>query len=634
MKIESNCKTREEAEIVVYVAKKVVTMDESLPEAKAVAVDTKKGIIISVGELEEMYPWTKGKKVFIDKTFEKQVMYPGFIDNHLHTSMAVVLMPSEFLAPDDWALPKGFYPGVLGEENYDKKLKEYIDNYDNKYPAFMSWGFLKTVHGEMTAQRLDKICADIPIIIWERSYHEVYLNTKALEHFGIDKKVVEEHGANYEKGQFIEGALFGVIPYLNKFLLSDDWLIEGLKQLALLLNQVGITTNVELAFGTLNCNLELESLRKLKEFKELQFFRSYNVPMMSSFAMAGSGGKEPFNVKIANETYDKFVEDFKKNPVKDVYMLDSFKLMFDGAIVSGNMVIGEPGYIDGHDGVWISAPELMEKILVDVWNTGKQVHVHCTGDKAHEKLVDIVEKAYNQKPLADHRMVFHHYGFTTNEVARKIAKVGCVVSANPYYNFLVADVYATDLMGFDRAKGLSKLKSVIRNGVSLSLHSDMAVAPANPLLLAWCAVNKVSSTGMKLYEEERLTVYEAMRAVTLEAAYAMKLEREIGSIIAGKKADFTILDSDPQDGDPMKLKDVKIWGTVFEGKPFKALAMTENKSMLRKTLDMFKPFNKEEFIKNKLHIVEGQKPCGCASESGYDRDVCLFALRFGNAVQK
>ena len=110
--------------------------------------------------------------------------------------------------------------------------------------------------------------------------------------------------------------------------------------------------------------------------------------------------------------------------------------------------------------------------------------------------------------------------------------------------------------------------SLIRHNIPTTLHSDFTMAPAQPLNSAWIAANRLSEQGSVLCPEERLTREDALRAITIEAAYVLGMENEIGSIRAGKKADFTVLEQDPYEIPVADLKDIPIWGTVFEGRIF------------------------------------------------------------------
>ena len=110
--------------------------------------------------------------------------------------------------------------------------------------------------------------------------------------------------------------------------------------------------------------------------------------------------------------------------------------------------------------------------------------------------------------------------------------------------------------------------SVLKHGVPLSFHSDLPMGPASPLNFISCAVNRVTPSGRVAGPEQRISVDAALRAVTIEAAYSWRQEDRIGSIAPGKIANFTVLGDDPYTVDPGRLKDIAVWGTVFEGAVF------------------------------------------------------------------
>ena len=104
----------------------------------------------------------------------------------------------------------------------------------------------------------------------------------------------------------------------------------------------------------------------------------------------------------------------------------------------------------------------------------------------------------------------------------------------------------------------------------MAIHSDAAVTPLGPLFTAWCDINRQTISGRILGESERISIDQALRAITLGAAYTLKLDSEIGSIEVGKKADFAVLEDDPYDVSPENIKDIKVWGTVQSGRIFSA----------------------------------------------------------------
>ncbi len=138
---------------------------------------------------------------------------------------------------------------------------------------------------------------------------------------------------------------------------------------------------------------------------------------------------------------------------------------------------------------------------------------------------------------------------------------------NPYYIHALSDDYSLLGLGPERGAQLVRCGSMARAGMRVSFHSDFMMAPPEPLLLAWCAANRITHSGRVVSPTECLTLEQALRGVTIDAAWALGLEHEIGSIVAGKKADFVVLEDDPFELGVERLKDVRVAGTVFEGTP-------------------------------------------------------------------
>ena len=136
-----------------------------------------------------------------------------------------------------------------------------------------------------------------------------------------------------------------------------------------------------------------------------------------------------------------------------------------------------------------------------------------------------------------------------------------------YYLHELSNMYARDSVGYERASSMSRLATCFREGITTTLHSDFTMAPAQPLNSMWVAVNRVNAVGDVMCEEERLTPQQALEAITINAARILGCADEIGSLRAGKKADFTVLDADPLSIDPTRIKDITVLATVFEGQP-------------------------------------------------------------------
>jgi len=146
------------------------------------------------------------------------------------------------------------------------------------------------------------------------------------------------------------------------------------------------------------------------------------------------------------------------------------------------------------------------------------------------------------------------------------------VCANLFANHMwyFGDAHYEMSIGPDRARRMDACRSALNHGVTLAIHSDTPVTPMGPLTVAWCAVNRITPKGRVLGEAQRITVAEALHAITLGPAKTLKMDDEIGSIETGKKADFAVLADDPLSVAPYELRNIEVLGTVSGGRVFMA----------------------------------------------------------------
>ena len=229
------------------------------------------------------------------------------------------------------------------------------------------------------------------------------------------------------------------------------------------------------------------------------------------------------------------------------------------------MQLKEP-YSDGHSGEWMMDLDFFARSFRIYWDAGYQIHVHVNGDAGLEMVLDTLQENLERNPRDDHRTVVVHFAVSEKNQVERIKRLGAIVSVNPYYPVALADNYRTNGLEPERADSMVRLGDVERAQIPYSLHSDMPMAPGQPLFLMWAAVNRVTNAGNLRAPEQRISRLGALRAVTIEAAYSLQLENEIGSIEPGKLANFTILSDNPITVDPMDIKNIAIWGTVLEGR--------------------------------------------------------------------
>jgi predicted amidohydrolase YtcJ len=243
------------------------------------------------------------------------------------------------------------------------------------------------------------------------------------------------------------------------------------------------------------------------------------------------------------------------------------KIVTDGSIQGFTARVRWPGYYNGHDnGIWIQPPAELKATIAHFHAAGFQLHIHTNGDEATELAIDGIEAALAAHPRADHRHTLQHCQMADAAQFRRMAQLG--ICANLFTNHIYywGDAHHALTMGPDRAERMDACATALAHGVPLAIHSDAPITPLGPMFTAWCAVNRLTSSGRVLGAAERISVADALRAITLGAAYTLGLDDRVGSIEIGKYADFCVLDEDPLAARPEALKDLRIAGTVLGGR--------------------------------------------------------------------
>ncbi|MEH6587696.1 MAG: amidohydrolase [Halioglobus sp.] len=544
--------------VTVYTARKVITMEPGLSDATAVAVAD--GRIVGVGDLSSLQDWIDRRGGYVDRTLEDKVLMPGFIDPHVHPSLPAVVTQFPFLAPDDWTLPTGTFPGATTPQQYADSLTRQVDAYfanpqREKSVPFISWGYHQLWHGSINRARLNELFGDKPVMLWHRSFHELIGNDAAFKLLGVtEKDFVGIAEADWDEGHFWEHGAMALLPHMP-FLLRPDRYRKGMENFIDMMHEAGITSAMDMGVGVFGDPVgETKLIQEVMTDKNAPA-RLVLTPIITDFMARGIGPEQ------ALAQAEQWARGSSEHVIFDLH----FKLMMDGAIYSGLSQFAYPGYKDGHAGQWMAPLETTYQYAETFWNAGYQLHAHTNGDGSAEALVDILRRLQAQKPRVDHRFTLEHFAYATEDQVHQMHALGMSISANPYYQYILADVYADEWLGEDRARNMVPLGAAKRAGMRFGLHSDCPMAPLSPLTLAWAAVNRTTINGNSNVEAQKISVDDALRAITIDAAWLMRMEDQIGSIRAGKRADFAVLEQDPYKVKPQKLKDIPVWGTVFAG---------------------------------------------------------------------
>lgn len=546
--------------ITVFVAKKVVTMDPSNPTATAVAVSD--GKILSVGSLEDLKPWTDRYPTQINRQFEDKVLYPGFVDPHEHPLLGGLTATSYpltyFPLPSPWGKP---FAGVKNLQAAMAKLKEYSAGISNPNEPLLSWGW-DIVGLKQTPNRelLDQVSTTRPVFVWDASEHNIFMNSAALKKYINSDEAKKVFGVGVNPDGSLNGQFMGVVALsyaihaTGKDLFSKEKIEKALIYSNDLAQQAGITTTSELTLGAFDLEAEVELLQK---------FTSSDA---TSLRIEGIAYYPAVHAKYGDQSIAKVKELQKLNT--DRLFFKGIKWINDDAFLSNTMKMGSPGYTDGHAGTIFYANSVaFAKEMKPWWDAGFQIHVHSNGNEGNVQVLNALQILQDQKPRFDHRFTVEHLGMPTTAVIRKLKALGAIASVNPSYFYVRAGLSA-DGLGTDRESYATRVGALVREGVTVALHSDTPVTPPAPLTQVWAVVNRQGLyTGNKKWAPaEAVTPEQAMKMITIDAAYVIGLESKVGSIEPGKYADFTVLAADPLAVPREKIKDVPVLGTVLGGR--------------------------------------------------------------------
>jgi predicted amidohydrolase YtcJ len=543
----------------IFTARNIVTMNPANPEAQAVAV--RDGRIICVGTVEECQSWGEAT---VDDRFADHVLVPGFVEAHGHTmDSASELMP--YVGYHPYPLSDGSStPAIRGYDELIARLKAE----DAKLPAgepLVANGFDPIYFPDLprlSRRELDKVSTDRPVFVRHASGHLATVNTALLEAEGITTD-----SPTPGIGKDPDGTLNGELQEAPAMMLAKaafaKMMAAGLGPTpiqihAAMCRNAGVTTSTELVGMLL---LDESQVKVWQDTVNDAAFPArmvlYNLPTMP-------GSTADYDAVAENAVKLREIE-------TDKLRAPGIKLVADGSIQGWTAVMMEPGYYTGEDhGLLQFSPEDLLAAVKAFHARKLNVHCHCNGNGAGQIFVDAVEEVLRGDAWLDHRHVLQHSQTTTAAQYRKMGRLG--ICANIFTNHIWywGDQHFEQTMGPERTRGMWACRTALDNNVPLSFHTDSGVTPIGHLMTMWCAVNRLTPSGRVLGEYEKITPYEALHAATIGGAFQLHMDHEVGSIEAGKFADFAVLADSPLDVDPLGIRDIAVWGTVVGGVPFEA----------------------------------------------------------------
>lgn len=548
----------------VYAARKIITMNPMQPHATHVAV--RDGRVLAVGTLADMQTWGAST---LDERFAAKVLMPGLVEGHCHLKEGS-MWDWTYLGWFDRRDPDGkVWSGLRSMDEVVARLSEVAakmtaDGIPDTEPL-IAWGFDPIYFGgeRMTVRHVDRASATRPIVIGHANGHLMNVNSAMLNLAEITRdnevegvvKFADGADEGEPTGELQEpAAMFLVLRKIGNAGLLAPMTEAGVRSFARLACLQGVTTATDLVN-----KLTPEDCGVLEKTTGDDGFGVRILPAFQAFHGTHGAAQGAEHVKSL----------LPRNTDRLRYGL--VKMMLDGSIQGFSARLRWPGHFNGApNGIWVTAPAQYEADFETYHRAGLTIHTHTNGDEASEVAIDAIERVLARAPRPDHRHTLQHGQMIDAPLFRRMAQLGLCANLFTNHIWYWGDQHYEMTMGPDRANRLDACGSALAAGVPLAIHSDAPVTPLGPLFTAWCAVNRITPKGRLLGEAERITVPQALRAITLGAAWTLKLDGEIGSIECGKRADFCVLEDDPLEMDPMALKDARVWGTVLSGRVFEA----------------------------------------------------------------
>ena len=472
-----------------------------------------------------------------------RTLMPGFIDAHGHATMTPA-----FASLCDLSVCNNFDDIVAALKAFKDERQISAGepvlgvNYDNNF---------LDEQAHPTREILDQVSAENPVVIVHVSIHAACGNSMALKSIGYTDNMADVPGGDlgrYEDGRIngylAEAAMYPLFGMLGK-VMSDTMSLWDFGQNLYLSN--GITTIQEGAGNAGNLQL-LNALNQAGKVK-------LDVVVFPSFGDLGGELQE-----IQENSADQWKQ--YKGHIK----IGGYKLVLDGSPQARTAWITEP-YVGGGCGVPILQDDFVLDCMRKAFADDMQVLVHCNGDAAGDQFLNAFETAYaeSDNPNKENlRFTMIHCQTARRDQFEKMAKYNMIPSIFTGHVNYWGDVHMKNF-GPVRGSRVSPVKDALELGLVYNFHTDTPVTKPDLMHSVWAAVNRVTRSGKVIGEEQKVGVYDALKAITINAAYAYFEENSKGSIKEGKRADLTVLTANPLKVDPMNIKDIKVLETIKDG---------------------------------------------------------------------
>ena len=516
------------------------------PRGEASALAVRGGRIVAVGDAKAVRRLQGTNTEVVD--LKGAALMPGFVEPHVHINLTALNLGMVQVGSEN--------PGGMPVA----EVKEVLAAAVPKIPAggwlvANSFDPSRTtpLFAELDAEQLDAISKEVPILVLNASGHIAYVNHKAIELAGITDKTPDPPSGRFGRdaqgrltGQLFEPSSF--VPFLSKIPPPKPAEVRAAFQQTLRnFTARGVTTAGDLNTGlALGIDAEIALLKSLAAESPVRI-RSY-------LAYLALLGKMPPVRPFEGDDKLQFI---------------GIKVTADGSTQGYTAAVGVPylGTTNRGSLDWPATQELVGKIR-PYYDAGWQIATHANGDRAIDQTLEMYASLLANTPdKASRRLRLEHFTVTTPTQLERVRDLGANVSMTIGHVYFWGSVFQRAVLGADRAARIDPAADLKRLGVRFSFHSDSTVTSVDPLRYLMNAVTRVpqQNDGKVLGPRQRISVDDALQAMTLDAAYQVFLDDRVGSLEVGKYADLIVLDRNPRRVNPAELGSLRIQRVYLGG---------------------------------------------------------------------
>ena len=534
---------------LAFINANIYTVDAANPVAEAVVI--RDDAIIFVGSTVD------AQSLIGDRTdvrdLSRQLVLPGFIDTHVHPitggGYATALSLDTWGTVDDWIAAIADYAAANPE-------REVIFGY----------GFLASTFGPVgpTRQQLDAVIPDRPVLIMDEGFHGAWANTAALAALNITQDTPDPvPGYSYYKrdenggatGYLLEGTAEMAMDALD--VINEDIIYQGTGIILDLMNAYGVTAAFDA--GVIG---DTDSVGRI--LRRLEDDGHLTVRLIGS-----SRPESQDDFADAVDTADRWRSEIKGRN----YHYNTLKIPNDGTVEGRTAAMfedyqGEPG----NSGETVFTEEQMTAMVTGAASRDMDVHVHALGERAIHETLNAIEAARKAYPDSATRHTICHLQVITDQDVPRFAELDVIAQSTPLWASY--DTHGEQFVSEDQFQRFWRYKSLEDAGARLTFGSDFPASGAGTLGLSPLVQIEMGHTRQEYgqpsapiqpRETERLSIESLVRGFTIDAAYQLHLEDQIGSIEVGKKADLIVLDQDIFEADPYTIHETSVILTVMDG---------------------------------------------------------------------